>query len=773
MNDRSRGGPPDRPVTESAPDLYRAIVESLIDDAIIMIDPDGRIEMWSAGAERVFGHTPGEVVGRAFGEVCPGGAGAARAMTEESRRSGHAEGAGPCLRADGSTFWALTELAPILDDGRVRGYACVVRDNTASHREEQLLQLAVDASPHGMVMVDERGRITLCNPRMAAKFGYRQDELIGTPIDALLPERYRSGHARHRAAFSADPHARPMGPGRDLFGLHREGHEFPVEIGLTPVTIEGRAHVLASVIDISERKRGEHALAEREARLRALMDHANDCITVLTTDGTIVDVNERMAETLGLTRDELIGKRISDVTALPPDQVMREFSADLPLGIAGKGFFRRTALKGPGGKHVLMDFSLSEVKLGGEDLFLSIGRDMTAYEHLQNQLRQAQKMEAIGRLAGGVAHDFNNLLTVINGNVDILVDTGRMSAEALDLLGDVRKAGDRASGLTRQLLAFSRKQMLKPSIIDVPELVHSIDRMLRRIMREDIRLETAIGRDVSTVFADPGQLEQVIINLAVNARDAMPDAGTLTIEVANTHLDATYVSEHEPVKPGPYVLIAVSDTGVGMAPEVRSRVFEPFFTTKEAGKGTGLGLATVYGIVKQSGGFIWVYSEPGHGSTFKVYLPARSTQALPDTTAVEAGPVGGSERIILVEDDELVRGVARRALAAHGYEILEAETPEQALGFASDADLDIDLLVTDVIMPGINGPALAQRIGTLRPGIRVIYMSGYTDEAIIRHGVLEKGIAFLQKPYTPRALARLVREVLDGAVPGVISPTAD
>jgi len=372
-------------------------------------------------------------------------------------------------------------------------------------------------------------------------------------------------------------------------------------------------------------------------------------------------------------------------------------------------------------------------------------------------------MEAVGRLAGGIAHDFNNILTAITGYVDLLLEDLPPGDPRRNDAQEVRKAADRAAGLTRQLLAFSRQQVLQPRVVGLNGLVTDIEKMLRRLLGEDIDLATRLDPALGAVKADPGQLEQVIMNLAVNARDAMPQGGKLTIETANAELDESYAREHFPATPGRYVLLAVSDTGVGMTPEVQAHLFEPFFTTKERGKGTGLGLATVYGIVKQSGGFIWVYTEPSHGSTFKVYLPRVDASVQPREATAGAGAKRGTETVLLAEDEAPVRAVARQVLERHGYNVLEAPSAEAALDLAQRYSGDIHVLLTDVVMPGLSGHDLAKQLVALRPNVRVIYMSGYTDDAITRHGVLEPGLAYVQKPFTPEGIARKVREVLDAA----------
>jgi signal transduction histidine kinase/CheY-like chemotaxis protein len=389
---------------------------------------------------------------------------------------------------------------------------------------------------------------------------------------------------------------------------------------------------------------------------------------------------------------------------------------------------------------------------------------------LEEQLHQSQKMEAVGRLAGGVAHDFNNLLTVIIGYSNLMLSGPSTKSgavgQAAPLDPSYRKqielildAGRRAASLTRQLLAFSRRQTLQPKVLNLNEVVGGMDRLMRRLIGEDIELETVRATNLGPVNADPGQIEQVIMNLAVNARDAMPDGGKLTIETANVVLDENYTSHYVELEPGPYVMVAVSDTGVGMSPEVVARIFEPFFTTKE--NGTGLGLATVYGIVKQSGGHINVYSEPGAGTTFKVYLP-RSDRSEEDVehSARPSSDHRGTETVLLVEDERMVRDLAQVTLAQNGYTVLPACRPEEAIEIADRHPRSIELILTDVVMPGMSGRELARRLETSRPKMKVLYMSGYTDSAISRHGVLEPGTAFLQKPFTPESLAQKVREVL-------------
>jgi two-component system, cell cycle sensor histidine kinase and response regulator CckA len=392
---------------------------------------------------------------------------------------------------------------------------------------------------------------------------------------------------------------------------------------------------------------------------------------------------------------------------------------------------------------------------------LGVWQDVTERRSLEEQLRQAQKMEAVGRLAGGVAHDFNNLLTTILGYSELVLGRLAPSDPVRGDLQEVRRAAERAAALTGQLLAFSRKQVLQPKAFDLNEGMRNLEKMLGRLIGEDIELTTQLEPSLGTVIADPGQIDQVIMNLAINARDAMPEGGRLAIETANADLDEDYARQHVGVRPGPYVMLAVSDTGVGMDAETRERIFEPFFTTKEPGKGTGLGLAMVYGTVKQSGGNIWVYSEPGHGTTFKIYLPRTDAPAM----AAEAGAVrsgGGSETVLLVEDEEPVRRFARRVLESAGYVVIEAPHAEEALRIVSEWTAPIDLLLTDTVMPGMSGPRLASKLRERFPGTKILYTSGYTDAGIAQQGVLDPPAPFLQKPFTPDSLLRKLREALEG-----------
>ncbi|MGH7521911.1 MAG: ATP-binding protein [Gemmatimonadales bacterium] len=507
----------------------------------------------------------------------------------------------------------------------------------------------------------------------------------------------------------------------------------------------------------------EQLLREREQYFQKLIEHGTDIIAVLDAQGVIRYVSPSVLALGGYAPDDLVGRNM--VELLHPDDVetlVGVFFEGVATGVGGR-FLQLRFLHKDGsyrtleavGRYLLEDPVVRGVVINA--------RDVTERRSLERQLLQAQKLEAVGRLAGGIAHDFNNLLTAILASTDLLLETLPAYHPARDDALETRKAALRAADLTRQLLAFSRQQVLTPRVLHLNGVVEDIAKLLKRLLGEDIDLRTTLAPDLGAVRADPGQLEQVIMNLAVNARDAMPEGGKLTIETANVSLDETYVAAHTVVVPGPYVMIAMSDTGVGMDDATRARVFEPFFTTKPKGKGTGLGLATVYGIVKQSGGYIWVYSEPGHGATFKIYFPRVDDRLDPADrpTPVEASP-RGSETVLLCEDQDEVRSLTHRILVAHGYDVLVAGSGAEALELVEAWPHAIDLLLTDVVMPGMSGRDLARQLAPKYPAMKVLYLSGYPDESIVRHGVLEPGVAFLQKPFTAEILARKLREVLDG-----------
>src|SRR5450432_3879749 len=505
-------------------------------------------------------------------------------------------------------------------------------------------------------------------------------------------------------------------------------------------------------------------LAASEKRYRALFENAKDAIAVMTPEGVVREMNQRWADIVGVPREELVGRYVGDFA--PRGEEVKNSESYQRMLVSGAAVSPPVKIATGDGSHLLMEFSQTTIDVAGEDLIVSIGRDVTEKQRLEELLRQSQKLEVIGQLAGGVAHDFNNILTAILGFCELLLAELEPHHVGREDVLEIKTAGQRAAGLTRQLLAFSRKQILQPNVLDINDVIKGMEPMLRRLIAAHIDLVVSLQDNIGSIKIDPTQLEQIVMNLLVNASDAMPRGGKLTIETSNVHLDEHYGGRHLPVTPGDYVMLAVSDTGVGMDEATSQRVFEPFFTTKELGKGTGLGLATVYGIVKQSGGDIWVYSEPGHGSAFKIYLPV-VTAFLSAAVKVVPAPETlqrGSETILLVEDDEAVRRLARLSLERMGYVVVESENPKEAIRVADHFSGQIDLLLSDVVMPESEGPLLFHRLAKVRPSLRVLYMSGYADEAIVRHGIVVERKPFLQKPFTPLSLSAKVRDVLDTPV---------
>ncbi len=511
------------------------------------------------------------------------------------------------------------------------------------------------------------------------------------------------------------------------------------------------------------RRRAEEALSRSEERYRNLVESSNDWVWEVDQDLTYTYVGPQCRSLLGYEPEEIIGKNPFDL--MPSEEVTRI------AGIVAEIVALRKPFRGlentnrhKEGHLVIIETNGSPVidKQGNLLGYRGIDRDITERKMLEDHLRQSQKMEAIGVLAGGVAHDFNNLLTVINGYCQLMLN-GRAESDPFRAdLEQILRAGQRASSLTSQLLAFSRKQILEPKILNLNHSIADTDNILCRLIGEDINLVVCPEPGLGSVRADPGQIQQIIMNLVINARDAMPQGGTLIIETANVNLDEEYIYKHGEGEVGPYVMLAVSDSGFGMDTETRSHIFEPFYTTKTDGRGTGLGLSTVYGIVKQSGGLIWVYSEPGKGSTFKVYLPrVEGVAEEPQPETFEDEDNRGTETVLLVEDEPSVRELTARVLCESGYTVVEAPDGKEALRKACEFPGRIHLLVTDVVMPGMSGKALAFQFQVERPDTKVLFVSGYTDNAIIHQGVLDPRVAYLQKPFSAVDLARKVRKVLD------------
>ena len=522
--------------------------------------------------------------------------------------------------------------------------------------------------------------------------------------------------------------------------------------------VEVASEVARRAANSIENTRLVQSLASSEERYRLLFEASPLPMWVYDAASLrFLAVNEAAVRHYGYTRAEFLSMTIKDIR---PREDVDRLIADLHRA-GGPGSPLRGTWRHQRKDATVIDVEITagRVVMEGRRAALVLAHDVTERRRLEERLAQAEKMEAIGRLAGGVAHDFNNLLTVISGYTELLL--ARPETTGRDQLGEIAHAAEQAAALTRQLLAFSRRQVLHPTVLDLDEIVAGMEPMVRRIIGDDVNVGVRLAGDLPAIEADQAQLERVILNLAANARDAMPDGGRLTIETAAVELDEDYVASRGDGTPGANVLLAVSDTGVGMSEDVRRHLFEPFFTTKEPGAGTGLGLATVFGVVKQSGGSIYVYSEEGRGTTFKIYLPAAPGHAAPDSGAGEEQAERGTETIVLVEDDESVRNLVQVMLESKGYRVLAAAGAEEAERLCAERAGDVDLLLSDVVMPEVNGRVLAELLAAASPSLRVLFMSGYSDEAVYRHGEISPDAAFIEKPFTDRTLARKVREVLD------------
>jgi PAS domain S-box-containing protein len=523
--------------------------------------------------------------------------------------------------------------------------------------------------------------------------------------------------------------------------------------------------------EVDERKRAEDELAKQRSFLRQVIDLNPNFIFAKDRQGRFTLVNQAVAEAYGTSVEELLGKNDADFNTNKEEvEWFRQGDLEVMDTLQEKFIPEEVITDATGHVRWLQTIKRPIISPDGAvTQMLGVATDITARKQAEEalhrseeQLRQSQKMEAVGKLAGGVAHDFNNLLTAINGHSDLALRRLEQDDPLYRKLEAIKKAGERAASLTRQLLAFSRKQILQPKVLDLNQVVFETNKMLQPLIGEDVDLFTRLTPDLGKVKADLGQIEQVLMNLAVNARDAMPRGGKLTIETSNVHLNEEYAKHHAAVVPGWYVMLAVSDNGCGMDAQTQKQIFEPFFTTKEVGRGTGLGLSTVYGIVKQSGGHIWVYSEVGRGTSFKIYLPcgersAEETDASDDRIQV----LTGTETVLLVEDEEMVRDMTKEILQENGYQVLEAKHGHDALLIAEQYHGPIHLMLSDVVMPQMSGRELAEQLTPLRREMKVLYMSGYTDDAIVHHGVLDEGVAFIEKPFTPNGLASKLREVLN------------
>jgi len=679
--------------------------------------------------------------------------GRSRLLIEESRTT-----------PEGSAITLLTSKVPLSSpDGTVSGVLGTYLDITERKRAEDTLRASeiryrrlFESAKDGILILDaETGMVVDVNPFLIELLGLSREACLGKKVwelgffkdvlanQANFAELQQKGYVRYENM--------PLETS--------DGRRIDVEFVSNVYLVMQEKVIQCNIRDITTRTEAQ----ESNARLVAAVEQAAETIMITDVDGTILYANPAFEKTTGFTREEAVGQNPRILKSGKQDA---EFYSQM-WTVLGRGdiWTGRINNKKKDGTLFDEDVTISPVRnaAGRVASYVAVKRDVSHESHLEQQLMQAQKMEAIGRLAGGVAHDFNNLLGVIMGYGEIV--HGRLADEdpLKGKVAQILKAGERAAELTRQLLAFGRKQVLQPKILDLNAVVSNMQKMLPRVLGEDVELVAALEPNLGSVLADPGQIDQILMNLAVNARDAMPEGGRITIETSNADLDAGYVATHRPARTGPHVLLTVTDTGSGMDGATQALIFEPFFTTKAVGQGTGLGLSTVYGIVKQSGGYIWVYSEVGVGTTFKIYLPRVDEEAPHARDEAPRSFLRGVETVLLVEDEVSLREILREILDANGYTVLVGRDGADALQLAVAHAGPIQLMVTDVIMPGVTGPKIAELLAPTRPEMKVLFISGYSDESVTRHGLVGPGRAFLSKPFGPELLLRRVRESLDAA----------
>ena len=749
------------------------VVEASL-DAILAVDERSHIVLFNAAAEELFGYSAEEVIDAPVSILLSESVAGAHQKRVEKFMG---RGVGQCghigrrvekvfLRKNGTTFVAEVAMA----GGRSNAKRLVVtsiHDITERKRAEEALReteeryrALFDRSLDLVFIHDFEGRFIDANNAALNRFGYQREEIGSLNFSSLLSKDQLP------LALKTLQEIRETGTQKlptEYRLLHKDGTHAYVETQGSTILSSGKPVAILGIgRDLTERKRAEEALANSEEKYRLVVQNASQGIVVLQ-DGMLKFINAWAIEFMAYPESEVLSKPFLSFV-FPEDQglVAEHYEKRLKGESAPPVYSFR--LMARTGQPRLVEVSATRVLWEGQPAALAFLTDIAERRHLEEQVLQLQKMEAVGRLAGGVAHDYNNLLQVIMGYGEML-EKGLPTDDPLrKYVAGIQKAADRAASLTKQLLAFSRRQAVMPVVLDLSRAVAEAGKMLRRLIGEDIEMTTELVPDLGRVRADMVQVEQMIMNLALNARDAMSQGGKLTLRTANVVLDEAFTASRLEVSPGPYVLLEVSDTGHGMDESTLAHIFEPFFTTREKGQGTGLGLSMVYGIVKQSGGHIEVESAPGKGATFKVYFPRIEEEEQQRKSApAETTLPGGTETVLLVEDEPEIRGLIREVLSAQGYSVLEAGNGEEALRLSGELPGPIHLLLTDVVMPGMSGRDLAQRLAALRPDMKLLFMSGYTDDAIIRHGLLVEKLAFLQKPFRPEALLRKVRETLDAS----------
>lgn len=744
------------------------MIGAVKDSALLMLDTAGNIVSWNNGAKSVLGFEAEEIVGQnisrlSLGEDTAGGL--PKQNLDAAAKEGRHEQECRRVRKDGSPFWAMVTTTPMRDTrGQLIGFASVIRDiserkNTGeiARNRAELLRFFIGLAPASVAMLDVNMRYVAVSQRWLEDYGLVGQSLEGKShydLFPALPPHWKDVY--HRCLAGGTEKAREdslLRPDGSVQWLRWSVRPWYAQIG---VTIGG---IIIFSEDITSRKEAEIQLRASEARYRQVVDLSLECIWIVT-GGRIVFANRQVARLFAPDNaDDLIGRASLDF--VHPDDRNRAAEIFERLSQIGETIpLEELRFVGENDRVITFEIQAVCLEYEGKLATMAVARDVSERRNLESELLHAQKMEAVGQLTGGIAHDFNNILTVITGSIEILADAVADKPDIARVAQIVEEAAWRGADMTQRLLAFARRQPLQPRETDINALIVDTAKLLRATLGQQIEIESMLRDDLRSALVDPSQLTAALINLALNARDAMPAGGKLVIETDHVYLDEVYAKNNREVRPGPYVMIALSDTGSGMAPSVLDKVFEPFFTTKEVGRGTGLGLSMVYGFVKQSGGHIKIYSEEGHGTTIKLYLP----QADKIAQLVDAPPIlpaeGGTETILIVEDDSLVRDYVAAQLGSLGYHVLSAGNATEAL-VVINGSVHLDLLFTDVIMPGVmNGRLLADEALKRRPSLKVLFTSGYTENAIIHHGRLDPGVLLLSKPYRKSDLARLVREAI-------------
>jgi PAS domain S-box-containing protein len=633
-----------------------------------------------------------------------------------------------------------------------------------ARNEENRLRAVVDTAVDGVILIDARGVILMFNPACERLFGFASFEVIGRNVKMLMPEPYQSGHDGYLRNYRDTGERRIIGIGREVLGRKRSGTTFPMDLSVGEAEEDGRPIFVGIIRDLTERKMAEKALREGSERMRAIVETAVDGMILINARGTVQMFNPACERLFGYAAEEVLGHNVRMLMPPPYRDEHDSYIANYRDTGAAKviGIGREVIGLRKDGTTFPMDLSVGEAKQETQSVFVGIIHDLSGRKRTEEQLVQAQKMETVGQLSGGIAHDFNNLLTVILGNAEALSLRLKSRDDLQHLADTIVTAAERGAQLTQRLLSFSRRQMLQPTAIDCNALLDSMRLLLQRTLREDVELRINTSSAPVFALADPAQLESALLNLALNAQDAMPDGGTLTMTLQAIELDADSLSSDFNVKPGRYVAISVTDEGTGMSRDTLERVFEPFFTTKEVGKGSGLGLSMVYGFAKQSNGHVTIYSEVGLGTSVRIFLPGALADNVETARAAEEhGSPSGNERILVVEDDDFVRSHAIATLESLGYRVSVASDGREALAMLNGGTRP-DLLFTDVVMPGgISGWELAAQARAIVPDVRVLFTSGYPKEALTGRSQIDPDALILTKPYRKAELARRVREALD------------